>query len=124
ACTDVELLDALSAHHDLHLWLPHPSEELWRRLADVHGVVPRHDDSSRCAAHHPLLETLGRDLRELQRALPASRATDEYVDFKGAATRPNTMLGWLQSDIAANAARPTVRKLAGRDRSVQVHSCH
>ncbi len=124
ACTDVELLDALSAHHDLHLWLPHPSEELWRGLAGVHGVVPRYDDSSRCAAHHPLLETLGRDLRELQRALPASRATDEYMGFESAATRPNTLLGWLQSDIAANAVRPTGRKLAAGDRSVQVHSCH
>ncbi|WP_142306502.1 exodeoxyribonuclease V subunit gamma, partial [Mycobacterium avium] len=32
ACTDVELLDALATHHDLHLWLPHPSDRLWRAL--------------------------------------------------------------------------------------------
>ncbi|MGB8390778.1 exodeoxyribonuclease V subunit gamma, partial [Mycobacterium sp.] len=67
ACADVELLDALATHHDLHLWLPHPSDRLWQALAGVHGVVPRHDDGSRHAAHHPLLETLGRDVRELQR---------------------------------------------------------
>ena len=121
ACTDVELLDGLSAHHDLHLWLPHPSEELWQELAGFRGAVPRYDDSSRCAAHHPLLETLGRDLRELQRALPASPVTDEFI---GAATKPNTLLGRLQSDIAANAVRPRGRKLAPDDRSVQVHSCH
>ncbi len=71
ARTDVELLDALSAHHDLHLWLPHPSDELWRALAAVHGPVPRCQDDSRHAAYHPLLQSLGRDLRELQRSLPA-----------------------------------------------------
>jgi exodeoxyribonuclease V gamma subunit len=124
ARTDVELLEALSAHHDLHLWLPHPSDGLWRGLAGVHGVVPRAEDGSRHAAHHPLLQTLGRDLRELQRALPARRATDECLGFERGATRPDTLLGWLQSDIAANAVRPTGRELAPGDRSVQVHSCH
>ncbi|MGO9185705.1 exodeoxyribonuclease V subunit gamma [Mycobacterium sp.] len=124
ARTDVELLGALSAHHDLHLWLPHPSDELWRALAGVHGVVRRCDDTSRCAAHHPLLQTLGRDLRELQRSLPADRATDEYLGFQGGRTTSGTLLGWLQSDIAANAVRPAGRELADGDRSVQVHCCH
>ncbi len=124
ARTDVELLDALSAHHDLHLWFPHPSDELWRELAGVHGVARRCNDRSRCAAHHPLLQTLGRDLRELQRTLPANRATDEYLGFNDAATTSSTLLSWLQSDIAANVVRPTGRRLADGDRSVQVHSCH
>ena len=30
-------------------------------------------------SHHPLLATLGRDLRELQRSLPADAQTDEYL---------------------------------------------
>jgi exodeoxyribonuclease V gamma subunit len=124
ASTDVELLDALSSHHDLHLWLPHPSDALWQELAGVHGAVPRDDDTTRCAARHPLLETLGRDLRELQRALPVSAETDEYIGFTGAAKQPDTLLSWLQSDIAANTLRPTGRGLAAGDRSVQVHSCH
>ncbi|BBX65224.1 RecBCD enzyme subunit RecC [Mycobacterium saskatchewanense] len=124
ARTDVELLDALSAHHDVHLWLPHPSDHLWRALADTHGVVPRADDASRHAARHPLLRTLGRDLRELQRALPAAPATDECLGFSNRATHPATLLGWLQSDVAANAVRPAGRPLAAGDRSVQVHSCH
>lgn len=121
ACTDVELLDAVAVHHDLHLWLPHPSPQLWKELLGVHGAVPRPQDDSRYAARHPLLETLGRDLRELQRALPVTRASDEMY---GAATKPNTLLGWLQSDVAANAVRPAGRKRAAGDRSVQVHSCH
>jgi exodeoxyribonuclease V gamma subunit len=121
ACTEVELLDALASHHDLHLWLPHPSDELWRALNGLHGALPRAQDSSRQAAKHPLLETLGRDLRELQRSLPANHVTDEYLS---GATKPDTLLGWLQSDLAANAVQPPGRTMAAGDRSVQVHSCH
>lgn len=121
ACTDIELLDALATHHDLHLWLPHPSDALWQALGDVHGALPRSDDDTRRSAHHPLLETLGRDLRELQRSLPATPASDEYLT---APTHPETLLGWLQSDLGANALRPEGRSRAVSDRSVQVHSCH
>ena len=119
--TELELLDALAVHHDLHLWLPHPSGELWTRLAGSSGPVPRREDTSHRAARHPLLVTLGRDTRELQRALPAGRAGDEHRPSAG---RPDTLLGWLQSDIAANAVRPQGRSLRSDDRSVQVHSCH
>ena len=119
--TDVELLDALAVHHELHLWLPHPSDDLWRALSGVHGAVPRRADTSHRAVDHPLLATLGRDLRELQRGLPEKPATDEYL--RGA-KKPDTLLGWLQSDIAANVVRPDGRSLAADDRSVQVHSCH
>ncbi len=119
--TDIELLGALSTHHDLHLWLPHPSDGLWRALADVHQRIPRSQDTSRHQARHPLLDTLGRDLRELQRSLPAGN-TDEFI---GAAPRSDTLLGWLQSDICANEVRPGSRLLRREsDSSVQVHSCH
>lgn len=121
ALTDVELLDALSAHHELHLWLPHPSDRLWRALAGGHGAIARREDTGHRAVGHPLLATLGRDLRELQRALPADPATDEHLPEP---RRPDTLLGWLQSDIAANAVRPQRRNLAAGDRSVQVHNCH
>jgi exodeoxyribonuclease V gamma subunit len=121
ACTDVELLDALATHHDLHLWLPHPSDELWRALAGTHGAIPRRADVSHRDVGHPLLATLGRDLRELQRGLPTDPRTDEYLPGRDS---PDTLLGWLQSDIAANAVRPQGRKLAANDRSVQIHSCH
>ena len=33
AGTDIELVEALATHHDVHLWLPHPSAELWTALA-------------------------------------------------------------------------------------------
>lgn len=121
ACTDIELVEALSTHHQVHLWLPHPSADLWTALAGVHGSIPRSQDLTHRRVNHPLLATLGRDLRELQRSLPAAVATDEFL---GAALRPDTLLGWLQSDIAANAVRPQGRSLREGDRSVQVHSCH
>lgn len=119
--TDNELLNALSTHHDLHLWLPHPSNDLWMKLATEHESIPRRDDTSHRDVGHPLLATLGRDSRELQRSLPADPHTDEYL---GGTTRPDTLLGWIQSDIAANVMRPDGRTLTQTDRSVQVHSCH
>ena len=120
AVTDIELLDALAEHHDVHLWLPHPSAALWAALDGLRTAVARRDDDSHRRVDHPLLATLGRDLRELQRALPAV-ADDEFLV---ADDRPDTLLGWLQSDIAANQVRPQGRSLQPGDRSVQVHACH
>ena len=121
ARTDVELLEAVATHHDLHLWLPHPSDALWRVLGGMRGAVARRADTSHRQVGHPLLATLGRDLRELQRSLPADPATDEALDEPD---RRDTLLSWLQSDLAANAVRPEGRSMADDDRSVQVHSCH
>ena len=113
--TEIALLDALSTHHDLHLWLPHPSDNLWQSLADVRGQIPRRDDTSHREVGHPLLATLGRDLRELQRGLPPDPQTDEYLPGSaGDHDRPDTLLGWLQSDITANEVRCDGRTLRRR----------
>jgi exodeoxyribonuclease V gamma subunit len=121
SATDIELLEALSVNHELHLWLPHPSDTLWRALSGIRGRGPRVGDVSHQKAAHPLLATLGRDLRELQGCLPTGYAEDEDL---GAAELPDTLLGRLQSDLHANEVRPGSRVLAEDDRSVQVHSCH
>lgn len=123
--TEIELLEALSTHHDLHLWLPHPSDNLWRSLADIKDQVSRRSDTTHRQVGHPLLATLGRDLRELQRGLPENPKTDEYLPRSaGGREHPDTLLGWLQSDITANEIRRKGRTLRADDRSVQVHSCH
>ena len=119
--TEIALLAALATHHDLHLWLPHPSDDLWRALAGERGPVRRADDLGHRAVGHPLLATLGRDVRELERSLAAVDATDHH---HGDPEAPDTMLGWLQSDLRANTVRPAGRRLDPTDRSVQVHSCH
>ncbi len=118
--TEIELLRALATHHDLHLWLPHPSTDLWQRLADLEGPTPRRLDDSHRRVQHPLLASLGRDQRELQRSLgPAD--PDAEVAAPGL---PDTLLGWLQQDLRADAVRTTGRRRADDDRSVQVHRCH
>jgi exodeoxyribonuclease V gamma subunit len=120
--TEVELLDALAAERDVHMWLPHPSPALWSSLVDHRGVVERAADESHRVVRHPLLSSLGRDTRELQRTLSlVDHETDVVV---AGAALPDTLLGWLQADLAADQPRPEGRTLASDDRSVQVHACH
>ena len=148
AVTEVELLARLGEHRDVHLWLPHPSAALWEASVDLAGVVPRAQDVSHARATHPLLASLGRDSRELERVLLPVADQDSVVPFEtlaalapqgpgeahapqgpGEAHAPQgpgqALLGWLQGDIAADTlVDPTSRVLDLEDRSVQVHSCH
>lgn len=152
---DVELIQALAEHRDVHLWLPHPSPGLWQRLAGPTAAGPvrrRSDDTAGFAAAsgsptdragHPLLASLGRDLRELQRTLAGVPGRDDAdaadaVDAADAPATggPATLLGWLQDDLAADTAPDAAlrgsRVLTGAgagagarvDDSVQVHACH
>ncbi|HET6652642.1 MAG TPA: exodeoxyribonuclease V subunit gamma [Nocardioides sp.] len=127
--TEVELLGALGELRDVHLWLPQVSERLWADLAQVSsaGPVPRVHDQSIRMVGHPLLGSLGRDARELQRTLGvvSTRSTTRRED---STTGDGSMLRWLQQDLRANAepgaGTREQRVLAPRDRSVQVHACH
>lgn len=120
--TEVELLAALGEHREVHLWLPHPSHALWQALEDTSGSVPRREDPSHERVGHPLLASLGRDLRELQRGLnPMVEVAPENADVD----HPDTLLGWLQADLAGNTTTdPAHRVVADDDASVQVHACH
>ena len=104
--TEIELLDALATHHELHLWLPHPSDELWRSLAGrprrrspAAKTPPTATSAIRCWP--PSAATCA----NCSAACPPDPQADEYVPV-GRPDRPDTLLGWLQSDIAANAVRP------------------
>lgn len=128
--TEVELLAALGRERQVHLWLPHPSPALWDALAGqlVAASPPvvrrRRDDLSHRAAVHPLLSSLGRDLRELQQALVSIGAEQEVV-AEPTPVDGETLLGWLQADLAANQAPDSARRrLQPADRSVQFHACH
>ncbi|MGH3330607.1 MAG: exodeoxyribonuclease V subunit gamma, partial [Nocardioidaceae bacterium] len=126
--TEVELLGALGELRDVHLWLPQVSGALWGEQADLtgSGPVPRTEDRSSELVRHPLLGSLGRDARELQRTLSvvSTGSTSDGVSTSEA----DTLLGWLQHDLRANvepdAATRQIRLHREGDRSVQVHACH
>ncbi|HJV14276.1 MAG TPA: exodeoxyribonuclease V subunit gamma [Propionibacteriaceae bacterium] len=129
------VLSALADHRAVHLWLAHPSPTLWggvKAAAQCNGLgsqaVRRSDDTTEALVRHPLLAYLGRDVRELQLAL--SKINPDAADVHHAAlesTRPTTLLGWLQADVAVNRApRPQPERpvLRNDDRSVQFHASH
>ena len=72
------MLAALGHHRDVHLWLPQASPASWETLAGAAGAgpVPRDEDTSAGLVQHPLLASLGRDMRELQRTLAHAGAVD------------------------------------------------
>ncbi|HWC22889.1 MAG TPA: exodeoxyribonuclease V subunit gamma [Flexivirga sp.] len=125
--TELELLEALAIHRDVHLWLPQPSDALWRAACDIpSGAVPRVEDRSAELVRHPLLASLGRDARELQRGLPAAEDRTEPVPEP--AEPPTSVLGLLQHDIHRNTLPDNTireqRRVTADDRSLQVHACH
>ncbi|GAA4479531.1 exodeoxyribonuclease V subunit gamma [Rhodococcus olei] len=113
----VRVLDALAANRAVHLWVPHPSPAMFDALAGRAVPATRAADDSGLSVTHPLLASLGRDVRELQTRLHADGVA--HVHHPGA-PRPDTLLGALQADIAAD--RPPTRRTA--DTSVQIHACH
>jgi exodeoxyribonuclease V gamma subunit len=118
---EMALLDALAVHRDVHVWVPHPSPSLWDR--GTGGPVRRADDPAPVDAPNPLLISLGRDSRELQRTLHlASDVQDEHLAALG--ERPETLLGWLQDDLVTDQSGAAGRTYDRSDRSIQVHACH
>ena len=126
--SEVALLAALGRLRDVHLWLPQTSAELWADLAPTvaTGPVRRRDDVSDREVGHPLLASLGRDARELQRTL--APVVDADVTVPAAPPSRTTLLACLQQDLRANRV-PSAEERLGRagiaaDGSIQVHACH
>jgi exodeoxyribonuclease V gamma subunit len=126
----LQVLRALAASRDVHLFLLHPSPALWDLVAGA-GPSPRRraDDHTADLARHPLLASWGRDAREMQLVLGPVHEQHEPVD----AGPPDTLLRRVQHAVRQDTpppgeplpgqpdARPT---LDVSDRSVQVHACH
>lgn len=126
--SEAALLDALGQVRDVHLWLPQASPDLWTGLGDLTALGPirRVEDTTAALVAHPLLASLGRDARELQRTIGPVVDVDHPI--RATASTPSTLLGWLQGDLQSNV-RPdrgtlSTRRLDTSDRSVQVHACH
>jgi len=126
ARSEIELLEALGVHHDVHLWLPEVSADLTARLelAVEAGPVRRADDTSVQIVGHPLLASLGRDTRELTRSL-AHVGERAPIDTSPVAAGPPSLLSWLQADLAADVTPDAPQRvLDADDHSVQIHACH
>jgi exodeoxyribonuclease V gamma subunit len=132
----LEVLGAISAGRDVHLFVLHPSPSLWRRIAEEleHGpsIAGRHDDRTSALPANRLLASWGRDVRELQLVLAN---TGDAFDHHHAlpATEAGTLLGAVQRDIREDRqppgpplpGEPDARQVLNTDdRSVQIHSCH
>ncbi|HLL08221.1 MAG TPA: exodeoxyribonuclease V subunit gamma [Nocardioidaceae bacterium] len=123
AAQQLQVLDALAQHRNVHLFLPHPSPALWEAVAGVDRTqsLRRRRDPTAVLARHPLLTSLGRDAREMQLLLSEVDAIDEHHLVE---PPPDTLLGRIQRDIRADGAPEQTHLLAGDDRSFQVHACH
>jgi exodeoxyribonuclease V gamma subunit len=132
----LDVLSAIAAHRDVHLWLLHPSAALWASMTEpvraMTSLPLRHDDPTADAATNPLLATWGRDAREMQVVLANGRSPASEVMAEGG--HPATLLGHIQAGVRADReppgdsrgeARPDPRPLLSpSDRSVQVHACY
>ncbi|GAA2588759.1 exodeoxyribonuclease V subunit gamma [Winogradskya consettensis] len=122
------LLTALAEHHDVHLWLPHPSPVLWDRLRAYSKPRTRLDDPTKDLPRNPLLASLGRDARELQLSL--TTPSPPHDTHHPGPAYPDTTLGRLQHAIANDlppeqSPAPQGPATQGpADSSVQVHACH
>ncbi len=128
----LQVLRALAADRDVHLFLLHPSPALWDRVA---GAGPpsrrRADDHTADLARHPLLASWGRDAREMQLVLADRPVTDRHRAI--ATGQTDTLLRRIQAGVRDDQPPPG-EPLPGQpdrrpsldpdDRSIQVHACH
>jgi exodeoxyribonuclease V gamma subunit len=132
----LQVLRALAGQREVHLFLLHPSAALWDKVAaslPPNGTPIRRDaDPTATLPANRLLESWGRDSRELQLVIgPEISSVDDGGD--ASRTRSPTLLRRIQHDVTADCQPPGVPlpgqpdarpPLAVDDRSIEVHSCH
>jgi exodeoxyribonuclease V gamma subunit len=141
----LDVLTAVAAGRDVHLFLLHPSPVLWDRLSGQAGpesrFLTRSQDPTARAPHNPLLASWGRDAREMQLVLGGAVAHGDTLregdpeESKAASNEDRSLLQRLQDDVrfdrapagagAAVAGEADPRPpLNPEDESIRVHSCH
>jgi exodeoxyribonuclease V gamma subunit len=117
----LQVLRALAAGRDVHLFLLHPSPALWDAVAG-HGApaIRRDDDTTAELAVNRLLASWGHDAREMQLVVMGDCVDHHHPVTFGA----DTLLVRLQADVRANRPARERPLLDPGDRSVQVHACH
>jgi exodeoxyribonuclease V gamma subunit len=116
----LDVLSALAAARDVHLFLLHPSAALWAKVAAVEPVVLREHDPTALLPANRLLASWGQDARETQLVLAAHEHTDHHHPVAAA---EETLLQRIQADVRADLAA-TPHALDPADRSIQIHACH
>jgi len=135
----VQVLGALAAERDVHLFLLHPSPVLWEAVAAAghnhRGVMRRAVDKTPDLARNPLLASWGHDAREMQLVVTAAEgaSTDDHRPLEDGRA---TLLARIQGDVRADRSPPGVSVSSPGDHdddrllidpddaSVSVHSCH
>jgi exodeoxyribonuclease V gamma subunit len=133
----LDILYALAVHRDVHLFLLHPSAELWSRVASVvtarSPIVRRDDDETAALPQNPLLGSWGRDAREMQLVLAAGAGQTLVHDHIVVEDSRTTLLARIQADVRGDQAPPGAPLPGGSDErmtlepedsSLQVHACH
>jgi exodeoxyribonuclease V gamma subunit len=133
--SQLDVLRALAAARDVHLFLLHPSPALWTAVARATAagppVVRRRADPTAALAVNRLLASWGQDARELQLVISA---VGDHADHQHTVEqRADSLLRLVQADVRADRAPPG-EPLPGEpdrrpvldpgDRSLQVHACH
>src|SRR5215207_5750028 len=102
----LDVLRALAAARDVHLFLLHPSPALWQRIAaQPHGVVTsRRADSTAALPRNRLLASWGQDVRELQLVL--ERAGEHASHHHASPAPAEHLLAAIQAGVRADVPAP------------------
>ena len=126
----LDVLGALAAGREVHLFLLHPSPALWEKVAAQPPVVQRAQDPTALLPDNRLLASWGQDAREMQLVLGRHEHADHHHETESPG---ETLLGRLQADVRADRSPPGAPlpgeddlrpSLAPADRSVEIHACH
>jgi len=138
----VEVLGALAAERDVHLFLLHPSPVLWEVVAAAatagrndRRVIRRAFDKTADLARNPLLASWGQDAREMQLVVAAAEGSSSD-DHRPLEDNRATLLARIQADVRADRSPPGMPADSSEkhddarllidpdDASLSVHSCH
>jgi len=125
----LQVLQALAARRDVHLFLLHPSPALWERVAQAPPVTRRAEDVTRELPANRLLASWGQDVRELQLVTgPAAEAVHHHPTTAATGSLLAAVQAGVREDVPPLGpplpGRPDERLELGEDRSIQVHACH